>query len=213
MNATKVIQKNKAFLIPVLIFILTGIVFLSLYSKAQIHLTQNSWHGPISDYFFKYLTHLGDGLVFAPLALFLALIKWRYFFGLIIAAVLTLIVSAGLKHQFKEMERPVKYFENLADLHLVEGVHNHSYKSFPSGHTTTAFAAWGFLALLIRRKPWQFGLAVLAMLVGYSRIHISQHFLIDVIAGAILGSGIALFSYLLSQYLKAPWLQKGLVKK
>lgn len=205
MTLQRLVQTKKAFFIPVLIFILTGIVFLGLFSKAEIHLVQNSWNSAFSDVFFKYLTYAGDGWAFAAALPVFLFKQWRHLVGYVIAAILTLFLSAGLKSYFKEMPRPVKYFEGKAELHLVEGVHNHSFKSFPSGHTTTALACWGFVALVSRSAGWQLTLAVLALLVGYSRIHISQHFLMDVVGGTFLGTFIAVVSYLLATQLKAPW--------
>lgn len=211
MSFTALVKAKKAFFIPVLIFIITGIVFLSLYSKATVHLIQNSWYSNSSDLFFKYLTHAGDGWVFAAVLPIFLFFPRRYFIGLILSALLTLFLSAGLKSYFKDMERPVKFFEGKHQLHLVEGVHNHSFKSFPSGHTTTAFACWGFIAFMLRSATWQFGLAILSLLIGYSRIAISQHFLMDVVAGTILGTIIASISFLFILRINKLWADKILV--
>lgn len=211
MSLAALVKAKKAFFIPVLIFIITGIVFLSLYSKATIHLTQNAWYSQSSDLFFKYLTLAGDGWVYAAVVPLFLFFPRRYFIGLIFSALLTLFLSAGLKSYFKEMERPVKYFEGKHQLHLVEGVHNHSFKSFPSGHTTTAFACWGFIALMLRSATWQFGLAILSLLIGYSRIAISQHFLMDVVAGTVLGTIIASISLMLCLKINKSWADKVLV--
>jgi membrane-associated phospholipid phosphatase len=58
--------------------------------------------------------------------------------------------------------------------------------SFPSGHTSSAA---GLAMLLWRRYGWEAGLpaALLAMLVGASRIQDGRHYLSDVLAGAIVG--------------------------
>lgn len=212
MSFTEFLKAKKAFFIPVLIFILTGIVFLSLYSKSTIHLAQNAWHGPHIDVFFKYMTYGGDGLAFAAAVPILIFYKRRHFIGFLVSAVLTLFLTAGLKTYFKEVPRPVKYFEGKHEIHLVEGVHNHSFQSFPSGHTTTAFACWGFLAFVLRSAGLQFGLALIALLVGYSRIAISQHFLIDVVGGTILGTFIATVAYLFCLQIKKPWADRRLLK-
>ena len=63
------------------------------------------------------------------------------------------------------------------------------FASFPSGHTTTSMAAALVLgAVLPRGKSW-FLLA--ALLIGLSRIVLDVHYLSDVIAGALLGAGVA----------------------
>lgn len=67
---------------------------------------------------------------------------------------------------------------------------SYSYASFPSGHATTAFATALILAFWYPRQTGLFlGLAVL---VGLSRVVLGAHFPSDVLAGAVLGTGIAL---------------------
>ena len=66
----------------------------------------------------------------------------------------------------------------------------YAYASFPSGHATTAFAAALVLAFWYPRQAGVFmGLAVL---VALSRVVLGVHFPSDVLAGALLGSGVAL---------------------
>jgi undecaprenyl-diphosphatase len=58
--------------------------------------------------------------------------------------------------------------------------------SFPSGHTASAFAFSG--AVGARIPALWVPLRLLAMLVGYSRVHTGVHYPGDVVAGALLGS-------------------------
>ena len=66
-----------------------------------------------------------------------------------------------------------------------------NYTSFPSGHTTTAFAVASVLAQGYKDKLW-IGLTsyTIATLVGLSRVHDGKHWLTDAIAGAALGTFI-----------------------
>lgn len=68
-----------------------------------------------------------------------------------------------------------------------------SYTSFPSGHTTTAFAIASVLAMGYPDKIW-IGISsyTVASLVGLSRIHDGHHWGSDVVAGAALGSFIGI---------------------
>lgn len=58
--------------------------------------------------------------------------------------------------------------------------------SFPSGHTTTAFAFSGYVA---KEHGWGWGAPALLMssFVGFSRINDNRHWLNDVVAGATIG--------------------------
>jgi membrane-associated phospholipid phosphatase len=59
-------------------------------------------------------------------------------------------------------------------------------RSFPSGHTASAFA---FAAGATRELPFLApGLYALAAAVGYSRVHTGVHFPLDVVSGATLGA-------------------------
>jgi membrane-associated phospholipid phosphatase len=62
------------------------------------------------------------------------------------------------------------------------------YSSFPSGHTTVAFAAATVFALEYKHRPWIpiFCYSV-ATLIGVSRITENKHWATDVLAGAGLG--------------------------
>jgi membrane-associated phospholipid phosphatase len=63
------------------------------------------------------------------------------------------------------------------------------YRSFPSGHTQTAFAVRVYLSLLRRRwAPFFFSLAIA---VGLSRIYMEVHLPPDVIGGGLVGVALA----------------------
>jgi len=53
---------------------------------------------------------------------------------------------------------------------------------------------------------------MLAVLVGYSRIYLSQHFLFDVYFGALFGVISAFIIIFMMQKFNQEWLDKSLVK-
>lgn len=204
-----IIRKNAFFYLSTLLFVLGALYFIMLYDQASIHLAFDLKHSPNADLWMPYITHLGDGWAFLFLAL-LAVFFYdrRAFFTVLIAAILTLILSSSLKATFNE-PRPIKFFADLGqELHQVQGVMPRYQHSFPSGHTTTAFAIWGVLAFWLRRKPWQLLCFLMALSAGISRIYLNMHFLRDVAAGAVLGSFISLLALFLAFKLKSPWFSK-----
>ena len=107
--------------------------------------------------------------------------------------------------------RPKKFFEGIHDLYFVPGVDNYLYNSFPSGHSTCAFALYFALSLILDNKIIKSICFTIALLVAYSRVYLSQHFFEDVYAGSLIGvvTTIIIF-YLLGKINKA-WMEKSLV--
>ena len=61
--------------------------------------------------------------------------------------------------------------------------------SFPSGHTSVAFACAVMLALTVPRLA--IPVLVLAAAIGYSRLYLGVHYPLDVLAGAAVGTVVA----------------------
>jgi membrane-associated phospholipid phosphatase len=67
------------------------------------------------------------------------------------------------------------------------------YRSFPSGHATTAIAVWLAFALLFPR--YRIGLIAVGILIALSRVVLSQHYFSDVLVGGWLGAMTTLILY------------------
>ena len=79
----------------------------------------------------------------------------------------------------------------LADPTLTPLVATPDSPSFPSGHTSTTFAAAAAIGLLHPRLRWP--LYAVAAIVGVSRVYLGVHYTLDVLAGAVLGIVVGLF--------------------
>lgn len=205
---------KKYFFLPTLIFVIVGGIFLLVHTKADIHLLINGLHAPWLDIFFSFITYFGEGYIFLaaiPMALFYSK---RSGIQIAITAVLVLFLTALFKQLLFDGEpRPAMFFKDFADIRLVPGQKMNMWNSFPSGHTMAAFGLYTSLAFYSRNRFVVLGLFVTAFLVGYSRMYLSQHFLVDVIFGAILGCIAAIAGYSLAGRFLSPSFDKPLINR
>ena len=207
-----IFKRTKIFLLLFALFVVTGIYLMLTYTKIDIYLFVNKHNSEFLDLLFKFITNLGHGLF--AIVIVLALLFWRYRYSI---TVLVAYLSSGLISQvfkrfiFPTTLRPAALCDDAC--HFVEGIKLHYHHSFPSGHTTSAFAVFVCLAFFARNKSLQCLFFVLAIATGYSRIYLSQHFFIDVYFGALIGVIFAIFTILLLKNMRAEWLDRSILKK
>jgi len=77
---------------------------------------------------------------------------------------------------------------------------------FPSDHTTfTMLAAFTILPFT---RTWGWGLAVLALIVGLSRIAAGVHSLSDILGGIVVAAVSATLAYYVTKWIAQTWQQK-----
>jgi len=182
------LQRFWAFYIPYFIFIIVLAILLLTNEKAELHLLLAGKHTAFGDVFFNYVTEFGSSFPFIVAGLLL-FYKYRATLFIMVSGMFAAIITHSIKW-ICNMPRPKIFFaENFPDivLTMVEGVRVHSWQSFPSGHTTAAFSFFLCLAFMTKNKALQFFYCSAAILAGYSRIYLQQHFASDVLAGAIIG--------------------------
>jgi membrane-associated phospholipid phosphatase len=107
-------------------------------------------------------------------------------------------IALGLKYTVKRDRPFVTYPEDFSD----KTGHDYSDSySFPSGHSTTAFAT--ATALTLEYPKWYVIVPSYAYAgtVAYSRMHLGVHYPSDVLAGALIGSGCAWLSHIVNKKL------------
>lgn len=196
-------------------FVAFGIL-LVLTNHGDLVLWINERHSPSLDFFLKYWTYLGDGVLLGVLGLILLLTNYYRFLVFMLGVVLqTVFVHLFKQWLYANEPRPKAYFAEIIDsLHFVEGVAVRSYDSFPSGHTASGFLLFYFLITLIKNSTLRVLCFITAVGVGLSRIYLFQHFGRDVFIGGLFGVISVMLAYLiLDKYQGKSNLQRGLLNR
>ena len=168
----------------------------------NINLSRNQKY----DNTFRFITYTATPVAFGtPLVLYgIGLIenesitkKNAIFIGVSVIAATSL--TTLLKYTIKR-KRP---FETYTD---IENLTSGGSPSFPSGHTTDAFALATSVSLTYHKWYIIVPAYLWAGAVGYSRIVLGVHYPSDVLAGAIIGIGMSFLCYKGQQLLN----QKGI---
>lgn len=108
----------------------------------------------------------------------------------------SVVIAAASAQVFKLVVNRQRPYEKYTFIHPYE-IENDN--SFPSSHTSVAFAA--ATTLSIQYKKWYVTVPayVWAAGVGYSRLYLGEHYPTDVLAGAVLGAGSAVVSHVISK--------------
>ena len=155
---------------------------------------QESVRNPILDNIMIFITSLGNGgMIWIAATIALLIPKKTRKAGVVSAVALlgSLIINNNIVKNIVQRPRP---FVTFTDLQII--IPTPSEFSFPSGHTSSSFAA---AAVFYRHLPKKLGIpsVILAGLIGFSRLYVGVHYPTDVIAGVIMG---ILLSYL-AEYL------------
>lgn len=201
------------------LLVLYGLTLLGLITaalmieKGQAVYWINGHHNSLLDKFFFVFTYLGDGLVFLPPLIALLFVRYRFALIAACAWVAHGVISHILKRWvFGDFPRPGAVLDHTL-LYFVPGVQVHDHFSFPSGHTTTIFCLAMLLSLVSGSRLFSLTMLVIALLVGYSRIYLLQHFLMDVAGGAVVGTLTTVVCWnIFQRYGHAPWLDRRLKK-
>lgn len=181
------LRKISPIFYPYLILLAICVLLMLIFTKEELYFAVNQRHTVFTDVFFTYVTQLGAGGGCMLISISIMLFNFRKGFLLASSYLITFTVSQGIKH-LVQAPRPHLFFsKKLHDIYLVKGVLMLDVNSFPSGHSVSAFSAAIVLTYVSGKKMWGPVLLLFAVLVAYSRLYLSEHFLQDVVAGSFLG--------------------------
>lgn len=190
-SVVHILHNNSFFYRLSLVLFLLITLFLTSFSRVDGFILLNSFHTNTLKLVFNLFTFMGDGLFSIIVALFILIFAKNH--SKLALIVLVAYLSSGIVAQvFKAIiyaPRPSLYFKlNHIDFYIdTFATSRAGANSFPSGHAASVYALVTVFAVYCKRKYISFCLIIIGILAGYSRIYLAHHFLIDVLAGMILG--------------------------
>ncbi len=170
-----------------------------LLGRENLFLSLNTNLGWLGDQFFSLLTYLAEGWIWIPyLIIVFGWFKKDLVFILLNFLTSTLLTQIPKNYIWPDVNRPIASGIPIEKIHTVAGVELHTYNSFPSGHTATAFSLLFLTVYFFPTKKVFWMAAIYAILCAYSRVYLGQHFPID-LAGGIIA---AILSFQLSIWLR-----------
>lgn len=147
---------------------------------------------------FDWLTQTGTGGAGAAVAVAASGLLWSSGRGALVGPLWLAFIGA------EATTWSVKFLTARARPPFLEGLTAAS-PSFPSAHSTVAIVVYGFLALAIGSaapERWRMEVfaaaAVLILLIAFSRLLLSLHYLSDVVGGMIVGAFWVLLAWRLA---------------
>lgn len=138
---------------------------------------------------FAWVTDFGGSPALIAVSIVMTGLLWAYRRGNLIAPLWLTIAGSLITTQagkyLLQRQRPDSVTDVIAVTH-----------SFPSGHSTSAMAVYGFIAYMVvtelattrQRFEVVYWTSVLICLVGFSRVLLGVHYVSDVAAGFLVGS-------------------------
>ena len=191
------LKQNRFFFIGYLFLLIVAFLVWLLETKKGAFILLNPYHTVFLDFVFIGITLIGDGFFSIALCVSLFFIKRKHLALMVFVSFATSGIFAQILKYFITEARPALFLQKSNYPYFIENVTLHNFHSFPSGHSTSAFALFAILAFAVENKSYSILFLVMAALVGYSRIYLGQHFIADVGIGSFIGVifSIATFMY------------------
>ena len=170
-----------------------------ILGRENLFLVLNEDLGWFADQLLGIFTNLAEGWIWIPyLLIVFGWFKKDLIFILLNFLSSTLLTQLPKNYIWPNVNRPIASGIPISKIHTVAGVEVHTYNSFPSGHTATAFTLFFLTVYFFPNKKIFWLGAMYAIVCGYSRVYLGQHFPID-LAGGIIA---AILSFQISIWLR-----------
>ncbi len=189
----KLFNNENLFVLLTIFAAIAGLSILSVSEKGDEILWFNANNHPFADWVFRVLTLFGEIYFILPAIAFVWWKKGRENAMLIIFAMIdvAVVVQALKRLVFSHLNRPAELIGKFHSLRTIDGITALHFHSFPSGHTAAVFALMFLLSSVFKNRAATIFFFSMALLTGISRMYLLQHFLSDVVAGALIGVSVA----------------------
>jgi undecaprenyl-diphosphatase len=185
-----------------------------LQFERELFFFLNGSESKLLDNFFYIYSYMLTWLLFYLCFLWVFIYKknWKEIVCILLAVSLLILlcdqISSGIFKPFFHRFRPTHHPDFLEQVKTVLDYRGGRY-GFISGHAANAFGFATFCALIFRNKLFSLVIFLFAIITAYSRIYLGVHFISDIVVGAFVGTLIALFVYLLYNFVRFKWLLVG----
>lgn len=152
---------------------------------------------PALDWFMRIITQFGDVYFYLAIGIiFYWILDKKFGFKLMVTFLFSMTINGLIKTIVK---RPRPFHKDssllLHDFDITDGY------SFPSGHAQGIFSMGTILLKEHGRHKWlKYTLITLMILVPISRVYLAQHYLSDILVGAVIGVIFSLLGLFLLEY-------------